>query len=406
MSADVDEYIRSCSQCLRNKSSTQQPAGLLHPLPIPLDRFSDISMDFVGPIPKSRGYDTLFIITDRLTGYIKVEPTRQSATAREIAELFHRTWYRQFGLPHSIVSDRDKLFLSHFWKELHRLLGVKLKLSTSYHPETDGSTERANKTIIQSIRQYINRRQTDWAIHLTHVESVFNNSIAMSTGLTPNELLYGTTVRLFPSFKHSNNSLVPSVAEYLAQIQERIDEAIAIAKDNRLVSKTTQIRYANQGRTEEPVYNVGDKVMLDSRNLRKRLKKAGKSAKFYPRYLGPFRIIRATRETSNYKLDLPPEYASVHPNFHARLLKPFAANNAKQFPLREPPRPPPIIPEDNQYEVEEILEHRKTQRGRRSITEYLVRWAGYGQEDDSWVSEGDIDEGLIRAYMTTVEQDG
>src|SRR5437667_10526291 len=116
------------------------------------------------------------------------------ATATDIAELFYHTWYRQFGLPRSIVSDRDKLFLSQFWKELHGLLGVKLQLSTSYHPETDGSTERANKTVTESLRQYVNQRQTDWAVHLTHVESVFNNAISASTKLAPNELLYGTTV--------------------------------------------------------------------------------------------------------------------------------------------------------------------------------------------------------------------
>ena len=105
MTSDVDSYISSCSQCQHNKSSTQAPAGLLHPLPIPLDRFDDISMDFIGPVMKSKGYDTLFVITDRLTGYVKIEPTMQTATARGIAELFHRTWYRQFGLPRSIVSD-------------------------------------------------------------------------------------------------------------------------------------------------------------------------------------------------------------------------------------------------------------------------------------------------------------
>ena len=146
----------------------------------------------------------LLVITDRLTGYMKAEPTLQTITAKGVAELFHRTWYRQFGLPKTIVSDRDKLFLSHFWKELHRLLGVKIQLSTSYHPQTDGSTERANKTVIESIRQYVNRRQTDWASHLTHVESVFNNSINASTKLALNELLYGTTVRLFPSIRTSD----------------------------------------------------------------------------------------------------------------------------------------------------------------------------------------------------------
>ena len=144
----------------------------------------------------------------------------QTATAKDIAELFHCTWYRQFGLPRTIVSDRDKLFLSKFWKELHRLLNVKIKLSTAYHPETDGSTESANKTIIVSLRHYVNKRQTDWAVHLTHVQSVFNNSVNTATHQAPNELLYGTTVRLFPNMDVPIDTSNPAVADYLEQIQE------------------------------------------------------------------------------------------------------------------------------------------------------------------------------------------
>ena len=378
MATDVNKYVRSCSQCLRNKSSTQLSSGLLHPLPILLDRFDDISMDFIGPLPKSHGFDMLFVITDRLTGYMKAEPTVQTVTAKRIAELFHRTWYRQFGLPKTIVSDRDKLFLSHFWKELHRMLGVKIQLSTSYHPQTDGATERANKTVIESIRQYVNRRQTDWASHLTHVESVFNNSINASTNLAPNELIYGTTVQLFPTLKTPVDSPMPSVNEYLEQILERIKDAVAIAKDNRLTAKTSQIKYANRNRREEPVYKVGDRVMLESKNIRKRLKKDGKSAKFYPRYLGPFTIINSHPKTSNYKLELPPEYGTTHCNFHTSLLKPFVENDVEQFPLREPPKPLPLIPEDKQYSVERLLDHKDVGLGRRKTRKYLVRWKGYG----------------------------
>src|SRR5947207_15486014 len=117
--------------------------------------------------PKSRGFDMLLVITDRLTGYMKAEPTLQTITAKGVAELFHRTWYRQFGLPRTIVSDRDKLSLSKFWKELHHLLNVKIKLSTAYHPETDGSTESVNKMIIVSLRHYgISDKQTGLSISL------------------------------------------------------------------------------------------------------------------------------------------------------------------------------------------------------------------------------------------------
>ena len=142
--------------------------------------------------------------------------------------------------------------------------------------------------------------------------------------------------------------------------------------------KTNQIKYANKDRKEEPVYNVGDRVMLESKNIRKRLKKSGKSAKFYPRYLGPFRIVKARPETSNYELELPPEYGSMHPNFHANLLKPFVDNDVEQFLLREPPRPPPLIPGDKQYAVEKLLDHKNIGRGGRTTRKYLNHWEGYG----------------------------
>ena len=143
--------------------------------------------------------------------------------------------------------------------------------------------------------------------------------------------------------------------------------------------------------------------MLDSRNIRKRLKKDERSAKFYPRRLRPFRIIMAEPDTSNYKLELPPEYSSIHPNFHAKLLEPFIENDAEQFPLREPPRPPPLIPEDEQYEVEAILDHKDI--GRRRKRKYLVHWVGYGQEEDSWVAEDDIHEDLVADYRRRIEEE-
>src|SRR5579859_7050602 len=112
------------------------------PMPMPSARFREIAMDFVGPLPRSRSFDSVVVITDRLTNYVKIKPTKTSVTAPEIADLFYRTWYRQFGLPTAITSDRDKLFIGRFWKELMKKVDVHLQMSMAYHPETDGSSKR------------------------------------------------------------------------------------------------------------------------------------------------------------------------------------------------------------------------------------------------------------------------
>ena len=111
-------------------------------------------MDFVGRLPKSNGFNSILVITDRLTNYVLIEPTDTTATAPDIALLVYRTCCRRFGLPQRIVSDRDKLFMSGFWKALHKLLGIKIQASTAYHPEIDGSSERLNRTAIQALRNH------------------------------------------------------------------------------------------------------------------------------------------------------------------------------------------------------------------------------------------------------------
>ena len=303
LTRDVEMYIKSCVPCARNKSSTQAPAGFLHPMPIPNERFAELAMDFVGPLPKAKGFDTILVMTDRLTNYVKIEPTTSTATAPMIADLVYRSWYRQFGLPSAITSDRDKLFVSKFWKELFKKIDIQLRMSTAYHPETDGSSERSNKTIIEALHHYVNARQTDWPDHLIHVETAMNNSVNATTSKTPTELLYGSPIRLFPTPIDKTNVTVPAVSDYIA----RIEESIAIARDHHAEAKTRQATNSNCHRRQEPEYQVGDHVYLDTTNLHLRIKQKGRSAKFYPRFAGPFEIISAKPETSTYKLQLPSE---------------------------------------------------------------------------------------------------
>jgi hypothetical protein len=140
--------------------------------------------------------------------------------------------------------------------------------------------------------------------------------------------------------------------------------------------------------------------MLDSRNIRRRLKAKNRSAKFFDRFLGPFKIIDAKPEISNYTLELIPavDFESIHPSFHTKLLKPFVPNDPEQFPAREPPRPLPIIPEDKQWEVEAILDHRIRYRRK----EYLIHWKGYPDEDNMWVKDSNVSADLIAEYRNSI----
>ena len=142
MRQDLEKaYIPSCVECLHNKSSTRKPTGPLHPLPVPDERGDSVAIDFISPLPIYENYDCILTMTDHLGSDICLIPTRTMITTEELALLFFDNWYCENGLPCDIVSDRDKLFVSKFWRALHKLTGVSLKLSSSYHPETDGASE-------------------------------------------------------------------------------------------------------------------------------------------------------------------------------------------------------------------------------------------------------------------------
>ena len=144
------------------------------------------------------GYNNLITFTDRLGSDIRLIPTTTTLTAEHFAELFFQHWYCENGLPLEIISDRDKLFLSRFWKELHKLTGIKLKMSTAYHPESDGASERTNKTVIQAIRFAVERDQKGWVKALPNIRFNLMNTTNASTGFTPFQLRFGKSARILP----------------------------------------------------------------------------------------------------------------------------------------------------------------------------------------------------------------
>ena len=372
---DATDYVRSCDGCQRHKSRTTKAAGQLHSLPVPQKPMTDISIDFVGPLPRSAGFDMLMTVSCRLSGYVRLIPCSSTDGARETADHLYDGWHRLFGMPRRIVSDRDKIFVSKFWRALYKRLGTRLQMSTSFHPQTDGKSERTNKTAVQILRGMVERQQTDWVKHLGAAEFALNSTVSDATLKTPFDLVLGYTPQL--TAMEGERSDVEGVEDLIADREMQITEA----RDNLAAAKVRQAEQANAHRGKEPDWKVGDKVMVDSRDRRSRFKTGkGRSAKLFPRHDGPYEIIEASPEQSKYRLKLD-EADKSFPVFHTSKLKAYIPNDPQIFPNREPARPEPVvIGGEEEWTIERIVDERKVGRGRR----YLVRWAGYESSADTW----------------------
>jgi hypothetical protein len=180
MHHDVHAFCDSCMICKQSKPSNQKPYGLLNLLPVPTQPWDVIGINFVGPIPMSKNqdgsFDSITVVIDLLTTMVHHLSSHTSYTAKEVAELVFEHIYKHHGVSKAIISDHDLLFTSLFWSHLHKLIGSQLKMLSAYHPETDGATERANRTIVQMLRQCISDKQKDWIAKLPAIEFAINSS--------------------------------------------------------------------------------------------------------------------------------------------------------------------------------------------------------------------------------------
>ena len=355
---EVRRYCDSCGSCQTSKSSTQRPRGLLHPMPIPSRPFGSIGMDFVGPFPPSSGHDYLWVVICRLTSMVHLIPIKTTTKASELAWLFIQHVVRLHGLPDSIVSDRDTKFTSRFWQEVHRILGIKLLMSTAFHPQTDGASERAIKTVGQVLRSTVSPNQRDWVKRLPMVEYALNSTKSSSTGFSPFEL-NGATPRI--AFGSETATSVPGVTAFADQVRDNL----MVAHDAIIESRVLQAHYANQRRRpehegekdEENPYQTGKMVYLSTKNLK--LPK-GRAKKLLPKFVGPYKIIGGNTETSTFELELPQELKKrgIFPKFHSSLLRPFVDSDEQLFPHREPKRFYDFgMPDETVWLVDDIVGH-------------------------------------------------
>ncbi|XP_031403186.1 uncharacterized protein LOC116212684, partial [Punica granatum] len=191
MKRDVERICGRCITCRQGKSRLQ-PNGLYTPLPIPSEPWIDISMDFVLGLPRTkRGRDSIFVVVDRFSKMAHFIPCHKMDDASHVADLFFREIVRLHDMPRTIVSDRDVMFLSYFWKTLWCKLGTKLLFSTTCHPQTDGQTEVVNRTLSTLLRAIIKKNIKTWEECLPHVEFAYNRSVHSATKFSPFEIVYG-----------------------------------------------------------------------------------------------------------------------------------------------------------------------------------------------------------------------
>ena len=198
MSFSVENHVSTCPQCQLVKATTQKRSGLMSPLPVPKRPWEMFNMDLIVPLPDSNGYDAIVVFVCLYSKMVHVVPTRTTVTAAQLAIIYLHEVYRLHGVSKVCVSDRDSKFTSAFWQAFHALLGTKLNISSAYHPQTDGQTERMNITLEHIIRAYFYERHDLWAEYLDAAEFAMNLHKSASTQFSPFQVVYGFNPKPLP----------------------------------------------------------------------------------------------------------------------------------------------------------------------------------------------------------------
>ena len=372
---DVQKYVQDCEVCARNKVPRTKPYGLLQPLQIAERPWESVTLDYIVKLPPSRGFDSIVVYVDRLTKAAHFRPTREDISANEAVLLFADNVIRLHGVPKEVITDRGSHFKSTHWKQFHESLGTKVKLSSAYHPTTDGQTERTNQTLEKWLRMYISATQDDWAEKLPQAEFCYNNSLNSSTQASP--FLLNLGYHPSPDGARVNNDLWD-----IAGLQKEARRLLEIAR-------TDMARYANRKRQPAP-FKEGDWVYLSTRHLG--IVQA--TPKLGPKYVGPYRITKDFKNSS-FQLDTPG--LQRHNVYHASLLKPSHA------PPKEP-QGPVLVDDEEEYEIEALLA-KKSHKNNPAKDKFRVRWKGYGADHDVWYTRDQLEHAteLIKDLERKVE---
>ena len=224
----VTDYVRTCPTCQMMKSDNRTKVGLLQPLPIPTRKWAQVTIDLVTDLLESQGYTAIAVFVDRLTKMVHFIPCTKEVTAQEYANIFVDHIFKLHGLPEVLISDRDPRFTSRFWKSLFDLLGTDLRLSTAFHPQIGGQSERMIQTLENFLRPYVERNPAKWSQQLALAEFAANNAFHVATGHTAFFLNSGDHPIVPTTLLHKGvSSNVEAVQEMVDRMKTALEEAQA-----------------------------------------------------------------------------------------------------------------------------------------------------------------------------------
>ncbi|WVZ97637.1 hypothetical protein U9M48_043154, partial [Paspalum notatum var. saurae] len=325
MKREIAKYVSECDVCQRIKADHLKPAGMLQPLAIPAWKWEDVHMDFIVGLPHTQeGYDSIWVVIDRLTKSAHFIPVKTTYRAKQYAELYISRIVSLHGVHRTITSDRGSLFVSRFWEQLQAALGTNLVRSSAYHPQTSGQVERVNQILEDMLRAYALTYSTKWEDCLPLAEFAYNN---------------GETVTFGPDLVTQAEKQVKFIHENLKRAQSR------------------QKSYSDR-RRRPLVFEKGDHVYLRVSPM-KGVHRFGVKGKLAPRYVGPFQII----ERCGPKCLRVPEEAvdtsqiQVEPNV-----------TYEERPIK-------------------IIDQKRRSTRRRTINFYKVQWINHSEEEATWEQE-------------------
>lgn len=370
MSKEIQQFIRECQVCQQYKYDTAAYPGLIQPLPIPETIWTDISLDFIDGLPLSFGKSVILVVVDRLTKAAHFIALAHPYTSSSVAQSFLDNIFKLHGMPRFIVSDRDAVFLSEFWRELFSLQGVALNMSSAYHPQSDGQTEIVNRCVETYLRCMCGDRPHLWSKWLPLAEYWYNTNYHTSIQTTPYEAVYGQAPPVHLPYL-PGESKIAVVAKCL---QDR-EDMLLMLKFHLFRAQHRMQQFADQHRTDRS-FDIGDYVFVKLQPYRQKSVVMRSNQKLAPKYFGPYKIIDKCGAVA-YKLDLPSS-SQIHPVFHVSQLKQMIGTATTSTAI------PESVSDVFIKEPEDILERKMVKRQGRAATKVLIKWKNTPVDEASW----------------------